>query len=265
MMPEPDCCRLTSRLTSAENLARRWFLPIFVGILCTNLAGLIPELAADDALTPVASITKSLVNQQITLQAVISSIRPPTSERGPFIATLTQGGASVPLVYWPEMQAQLGSKMTVGNVIHAKVKVTTYRDQIQLQIDSADAVEIANGTTTPTAPTAPTAPANPQGATSSGPATPALIVRIKDDWVDRVVVISGTISGSEKIDQGQQLSVQDGTGEIQVVLGGKALTGLSVAELQPGRALKVTGPIKLYQGKTAIIPDAPGAIALSPQ
>ena len=241
--------RSISRLTSAG------FLPIFVGILCTNLAGQISALAGDAALTPVASITKALTNQQITVQAVISSIRPPTSERAPYVVTLTQGDASTPLVFWSEMQTQLGSKITTGNVIRAKVKVSTYHDQIQLRIASADAIEVVSGVAASAAPTAPAA------------STPTAIVigRIKVSHVDRLVVISGTISGSDKIDKGLRLRVQDATGEIPVVLGETALTGLVVAELQPGRAITVTGPVKMYEGKPAIIPAAPGAVSFAPR
>jgi DNA/RNA endonuclease YhcR with UshA esterase domain len=271
-MPKPDYFHSMSTLISADAPARRWFLPIFVAILCTNLAGPISALASDVALTPVASITKSLTNHQITVQAVISNIRPPTSERAPYIVTLTQGEASAPLVFWSDMQTQLGSKITTGNVIRARVKVSTYRDQIQLRIANADAIEVVSGVTASATPTAPATPANPQaGAPPATPPTPAptpmmtVIGKIKGDWVDRVVVVSGTISGSDKIDKGIRLSIQDATGEIQVVLGEKLLTTLPVAELQPGRALSVTGPIKVYEGKPAIIPDAPGAVALAAQ
>ena len=125
MMPKPDCFRSMNRLTSEENLIRRWFLPIFVAVLCTNLAGQAPALASDATLTPIASITKSLTNQQITVQATISNIRPPTSERAPYVVTLTEGGASSPLVFWSDLQTQLGSKINTGNVIRAKVTVST--------------------------------------------------------------------------------------------------------------------------------------------
>ena len=269
MMPKPDRFRSMGRLTSGENPVRRWFLPIFVGILCTNLAVRIPALPNDAALTPVASITKSLTNRQITVQAVISKIRAPAGEHAPYLVTLTQGDASVPLVYWPDMQTQLGSKMTTGNVIRASVTVSTYRDQIQLRIRSADAVEVVSaGAPLATSPASP-APANPQAGTP--PTTPTAIPimtairKITEDWVDRVVVISGTISVSDNTDKGQRLRVLDATGEIQVVLGEKALTGLVVAELQPGRVLTVIGPVKAYEGKPAIVLEAPGAVALAPQ
>jgi uncharacterized protein YdeI (BOF family) len=261
MMPEPDCFRSTSRLSSAENLARRWILPIFVGILCTNLVWQAPASASDAPLTPVTSITKALTNQHITVQATVSNIRLPTSERAPYIVTLSEGGASVSLVYWSNLQTQLASKVGTGNVIRANVTVTTYRDQLQLKIPNADAVQLVSGTATSPVPT-PAAPVTPP----PPPPTPTVttIGKIKGTWADRLVVVSGTISSSDKTDKGQRLSVQDATGEIQVVLGEKALTGLVVTDLQPGRALTVTGPVKITEGKPVITPEAPGALKLSP-
>jgi exonuclease VII large subunit len=225
------------------------------------LAGQALAAATDAPLTPVANITKLLTNQHITVQATISNIRLPTSERAPYVVTLTEGGASTPLVYWSDLQTQLGSKMNTGNVIRAKVTVSTYRDQIQLRIRGADAIEVVSAAPVPA--TSTNSQAGGSLVTTKAAPTATTIGKIKGDWADRVVVISGTISGSEKIDQGQRLSVQDASGEIQVVLEEKALTGLAVTELQPGRALTVTGPVKLSGGKPVIIPDAPGALKLA--
>ena len=261
MMPRPDCFRSRSRLTSAENPIRRWFLPIFVGVLCTNLAGRAPAAATDAPLTPVANITKSLTNQHVTVQATISNIRLPTSERAPYVATLTEGGASISLVYWSDLQTQLGSKMNTGNVIRAKVTVSTYRDQIQLRIRGADAIEVVSAAPVPA--TSTNSQAGVSLATTKAAPTATTIGKIKGTWADRVVIISGTISGSDKTDKSQRLIVQDATGEIPVVLGETALTGLAVTELRPGRALTVTGPVKISVGKPVIIPDAPGALKLA--
>jgi DNA/RNA endonuclease YhcR with UshA esterase domain len=60
------------------------------------------------------------------------------------------------------------------------------------------------------------------------------------------------------------LSLQDRTGEIQVVLGETELTGLPVDRLVPGRALTITGPVKLLDGKPAVIPELAGAVTLTP-
>ena len=80
----------------------------------------------------------------------------------------------------------------------------------------------------------------------------------------RAVVISGTVSGSDNGDKNRRLSFQDATGEIQVVLGEKVLTGLHIGQLMPGLALTITGPVKLLDGKLAVIPESAGAVTLTP-
>jgi hypothetical protein len=262
-MSKPDHFYLRNGLT-AEHSGCRWFLPIFVAIACTNLVSLPPVLAANGAksevkpklivvsqtpapsaegvLTPIADINKSLTNHEVTVQAAVSNIREPRSERAPYSVTLTEAGASIPLVYWSDMQAQLGSKVKTGNVVRAKVTVSVYRDNLQLRIYDANALEVVG--------------------VAGPPPTATVIGKIKADWVDRAVIISGTISGSETTDKGRQLKVQDATGEIPVVLDEKVLSGLAAAELLPGRALTVTGPVKLYDGKPAVVPEAASAVKL---
>jgi hypothetical protein len=262
-MSKPDYLHLRNGL-SAEQPGCRWFLPIFVAIVCTNLVSPAPALAADGAksavnpkvnepartnapaaeavLTPIASITKSLTNHEVTVQATVSGVREPRSERAPYTVTLTEGDASIPLVYWSDMQPQLGPKAKTGNLVRAKVTVGVYRDNLQLRIHDPNALDVVG--------VAPTA---------------TVIGKIKADWVDRAVIISGTISGSEATDKGRQVKVQDATGEIPVVLEEKVLSGLAAAELLPGRALTVTGPVKLYDGKPAVVPEAAGAVKLKPQ
>jgi DNA/RNA endonuclease YhcR with UshA esterase domain len=161
------------------------------------------------------------------------------------------------------MQTQLASKMNTGNVIRAKATVSVFRDQIQLRFRNADAIEVVGTAAVPGTPANPQAGASP--ATPTALPTMTVIGKIKEDWSNRVVVVSGTISSSDKTDKGQRLSVQDATGEIQVVLEEKALTGLALTQLQPGRALTVTGPVKVYEGKLAIVPETPGAVAPASQ
>ncbi len=269
-----DCLR--SRNGRATRPAgRRWLLPVFVAMLCTNLTGQAPALASDEQLTPIASISKLLLNREITVQAVVGSVSRPR-ESGPYYVALTQGGATIPLIFWPSMQAQLGPKVTAGNVVRAKVTVSVYRDQLQLRIGDPDALEVvssvAGGATPNTAPvaTAPTATASavtaPAATTPPQPApTETAIGKIKTDWIDRAVIILGTVSDSKTTGTGWQLKVQDATGEIPVVLGEKTMAGLAVAAVQPGWVVTVTGPVKVYEGKPAVVPEVAGAVKIMPQ
>ena len=246
----------------------RWLLSLFVGLLCTNMATPATALTNEASLTPVGSITKTLTNHEVTVQAVISSVREPTSARAPYNVRLTEGSATLPLVYWSDMQPQLASKVKVGNTIRVTALVSVYHDTLQLRLGSATALDVVSVAAAPagtaTNATATAAPPVPAPSPTAPPAA-TVIGAIKADWVDRVVIISGTIAASDTIEKTQRLSVQDATGEIQVVLGEKALSGLSAAQLQPGRALTVTGPVKLENGTRTIVPEAAGAVKLAPQ
>ena len=268
MMPTFASHPSKNQLTShGERYYWRWLLSLFVALLCTNMAKPAATLAIDASLTPIGSITKALTNHDVTVQAVISNVREPRSDRAPYTVSLTQDGATLPLVYWPDMQPQLASKVKTGNVIRVKASVSVYRDTLQLRLRSATALDVVSAaavaeTTTNATTTLPPA------ASAASPTTPpaaTVIGAIKADWADRVVIISGTISASDNIDKAQRLSVQDATGEIQVVLGEKVLSGLLPAEFQPGRTITITGPVKLENGKPTIVPEAAGAVKLAPQ
>lgn len=271
-MPKLDRFRSQTRLTSAESPGFRWLLPIFVGVLFTNLVAPAPVWAADAPLTSIVDISKSLTNHQVSVQAVISSISEPRSERAPYTVMLTESNAAIPLVYWSDLQPQLGPKVKVGNLIRANVTVSVYRDRLQLRIRNADAVQVISVASPATnavpgsqAATPPPAVPTASPVVPPTPPTKAVIGKIKADWVDRVVIISGTISGFDSTNKVRQLKVQDATGEISVVLEEKVLSGLAVADLQLGRALAVTGPVKLYEGNLAVVPEAASAVKLSPE
>jgi exonuclease VII large subunit len=247
---------------AAEKCGYRWFLSIVVAILCTSGVGPTPAAASEEPLTPIARINKSLQNQEVIVQAVISAINEPQNG-APYYVTLAQGGATVSLIYWPDMQAQLGSKVRVGNIIRVKATVGLYGERLQLRIRDPSAVEVVSGVagaTTNATPVATIATATPQA-----PSTETVIGKIKADWVDRAVIISGTVSEFKTAGKSWRLKVQDRTGEIPVVLGEKALAGLAVKELQPGWVVAVTGPVKIYEGKPSVIPEVAGAIRVTPQ
>lgn len=243
-------------------------LSLFVALICTNMTTAAPSLTNEASLTPLGSVTKELTNQNVTVQAVISSIREPQSARAPYLVSLTESNATLPLVYWSDMQPQLASKVKVGNLIRVTALVNVYRDQLQLRLRSVTALDLvsaapASAGTTSNATATASPPASAASPTTSPTAT--VIGAIKADWVDRVVIISGTIATSESIDKAQRLSVQDATGGIPVVLRDKALSGLSPADFQPGRAITVTGPVKLDNGTRTIVPEAAGAVKLAPR
>lgn len=243
------------------------------GLSAAGPAGTAPEgggTTPQQAVTPLASINKTMTNREVTVRAAIANVRAPRGERAPYIVTLTQDGATIPLVFWSDIAPPLTPKISEGNLIRAKVTVSEYRGHLQLRLRSAANLELVSTAAASSGETAKTAaepaPVVP-AATSAMPAarTKAAIGEIKKDWVDRIVTISGTISASDNIGSGQRLHVQDRTGEIQVVLWENVLGGLAATDLRPGRVITVTGSVKLYRGIAEIVPEAATDVKLGPQ
>src|ERR1700722_3366904 len=120
------------RTSEGAGLRKSWLLSLFVGLLCTNMANPVAAVANDASLTPIASITKALTNHEVTVQAVISNIREPSSAHAPYNVGLTEDTATLPLIFWPDLQTQLGSKLKMGNVVRVTCLVSVYRDTLQL-------------------------------------------------------------------------------------------------------------------------------------
>ena len=248
------------------------FLLIVVAILCANRWGPTPAVASEEPpLTPIARITKALEHHAITVQAVVSRVTEPQSGT-PYYVTLTQDNATISFIYWPGMQAQLGPKVRPGNLIRARVNVGSYHDQIQLSVRDPSNLQVVSGGnfvsgsnagTTNAAPVATVAPT--RTATPEALPTDTVIGKINTDWAERAVNISGTVSDFRSTGKAWQLKVQDRSGEIAVVLGEKALAGLAITELKPGWVVSVTGPVKVYEGKLAVVPEVAGAVKVTSQ
>jgi DNA/RNA endonuclease YhcR with UshA esterase domain len=204
------------------------------------------------------------------VQATISGVREPSGARAPYNVSLTEGSATLPLIYWSDMQPPLASKVKVGNVVHVTAMVNVYRETLQLRLRDPASLTVVSeapggAAPAPAAPGATTSTPVPASPTESavGPTT-TVIGAIKADWADRIVIVSGTIATSESVDKTQRLGVQDYTGEIQVVLGEKVLSGMPATELQPGRVVTITGSIKFDNGTRQIVPDTASAVKFGP-
>ncbi len=96
-----------------------------------------PPAPEAGALTPVASITTALMNRDVTVQANITEIREPRSEKAPYTVTLVQDNARIPLVFWSAVQEPIKQQLNVGNVVRVKAQVTEYRGTLQIKLRNA--------------------------------------------------------------------------------------------------------------------------------
>ena len=95
---------------------------------------------------PLASVNNSLKGRNVTVQATISDIREPQSERAPFVITLTDGKNQVPMVFWSDLYQQVKNHIHPGNTILVTAKVSDYRGTLQLRLQSAGDIHSVNPT-----------------------------------------------------------------------------------------------------------------------
>jgi len=106
-----------------------------------------PTPPAPAGTTSLASITSAMVSQDVTVQATISEVREPRSERAPYTVTLSQENTRMPLVYWSDMHPQLKDKIKVGNQVRIQGQVSEYRGTLQIKIRNASDVTIVSAPT----------------------------------------------------------------------------------------------------------------------
>jgi DNA/RNA endonuclease YhcR with UshA esterase domain len=209
------------------------------------------------ALTPLASINESMMGQYVTVQGTINHVRPPGSERAPYIVTLVENDATMPMVFWSDVHSAIAKHLRVGNVIRVRAQVSEHRGSLQLRLRNARDFELVSPGAAGTE--------NSSAAPSEQQQGPVEIGRIRQDWAEREVTVAGQIAVSDNLGRGQRLRVRDETGEIQVILWENVLSGLPVAELQSGRAITVTGRLKLYRGQLELVPSRAEQVRLAAQ
>jgi DNA/RNA endonuclease YhcR with UshA esterase domain len=93
--------------------------------------------AAAPGTTPLARVTAALLGKEVTVEASVTQITEPRSERAPYTVTLTQGDAHLPLVYWSETQKQLKAQPKAGDRVRVTAQVSEYRGTLQLRLSDA--------------------------------------------------------------------------------------------------------------------------------
>lgn len=213
---------------------------------------------ARKATTPLESINNSMMGQEVTVQASITDIREPRSEKAPFVVTLSEGGSKLPMVFWSDIQTQIAQHLKVGNVVRVKAIVNEHRGTLQLKLRAAKDIEVVGSGGGDQSDAG-------QGEQSAG-ARPAdgraEIGDITEEWANRTVTVAGDIAASESIGKGQRVRLRDASGEIQVILWDSVLSRIPADELREGRAVSVTGQVKLYRGRVEVVPDSADAVKL---
>jgi len=167
---------------------------------------------ADKSLTPLANVNDSLTNEDITTQATISEVREPRSERVPFVITLADGNAKVPMVLWMESYERVKQHFRVGNTVRVTVTVSNYRGTLQLRLQTAQDIQSV-GAWSPTPPRSDIT--RPAESNAFPPASVGKvdIARITAESTSRTVTAAGTITTTDSVGMSKRLRVRDATGK----------------------------------------------------
>ncbi len=132
--------------------------------------------------TDLAAITPAMLDSNIEVEATVKSITPPPEgSRAPVRIELADDTGKITFVIWPELYetVKTQSPFATGDLIHLNARVTTYRDNLQLQIHDASDVRIVRKAAAekPAAEPTPAAPAAaaPPGTTPLAQITAAMI------------------------------------------------------------------------------------------
>jgi RecG-like helicase len=109
-----------------------------------------PEGVTNDAHAPssttaatlLSTVTLSMKGQEIVVQGSVTAVHEPTADRAPYIVTLSDGPTNVKLVYWKNIQAEVGPKIHMGNTVRAKVTVGEYHNALELRLSDAQGVQV---------------------------------------------------------------------------------------------------------------------------
>lgn len=99
--------------------------------------------------TPVSAITTAMLNKDVTVQATITEIREPRSDKAPYIVTLAQDNARISLVFWSDLQTQIKDHLKVGNVIRVNAQVGEHRGTLQIKLRNAADLTLVSAETAP--------------------------------------------------------------------------------------------------------------------
>jgi DNA/RNA endonuclease YhcR with UshA esterase domain len=248
---------------------------------------IIPSRAADVTVTgytppptaeplPIAYLTGHDVDQIATLTGTLG-------EPQPFSAgvkfALDDGSGEITLLLWQDIYAALADKLAAGAQVQVRGKIAEYQGNLEIIPRTPDdltvlAEAVPTPTVTPTpSPTPLPQPTNTLSPTPTSPPTmtptplptatltptPAPLTtplgEIQADRAGQTLIVRGRVAETASFAGGFKFALQDGTGQIVLVLWSDTYDTLAdAAELNVGAMVRVSGQIGEYEGELQITP-----------
>jgi DNA/RNA endonuclease YhcR with UshA esterase domain len=246
----------------------------------------VPELALDVQIvhareityTPVdiGTINPEDVGALIRIQGQITQVTP-------FSAgvkyTVRDETGEITLLLWEDVAEAVpkGEDLIAGAEISARGKVSEYHGELEvIPAASADVTVLAVHTATPTPTPEPTATPQPTAVpTPTSTPTPSVKVTaigdVGSDDVGQRLTVEGKITQVESFSQGVKFTLDDGTGQITLLLWQDTYQALpNRADLRAGTRVRASGVVSEYEGALELVPEAVSdvvilAVAEAPQ
>ena len=236
----------------------------------------VPELALDVQIvqarevtyTPVdiGAITAEDVGAQVRIQGQIAQVTPFSAG---IKYTVRDGTGEITLLLWSDVAEAVPQKedLVAGAEISARGKVSEYHGELEvIPAAGTDVTVLAVHTATPTPTPEPTATPQPTAAPTSTPTpvftpTPTVEVTaigtIGPGHVGQRLTVEGEIIQVASFSQGVKFTLDDGTGQITLLLWQDTYQALpNRADLRAGTRVRASGVVNEYEGALELVPEA---------
>ncbi|HIP97396.1 MAG TPA: hypothetical protein EYH32_09315 [Anaerolineae bacterium] len=248
---------------------------------------IVPELALDVQIThareftytpmDVGAITTEDVGARVRIQGQITQVTPFSAG---IKYTVRDETGEITLLLWTDVAEAVPQRgdLVAGAEISARGKISEYHGELEIIPAAGTDVTVLTVRATPPAvpePTAtppPTTTPVPASTPTPGPVstpTPATEVtaigNIGPDDVGQRLTVEGEITQVSNFSQGMKFTLDDGTGQITLLLWQDTYQALpNRADLRTGTRVRASGAVSEYQGALEIVPeDATDVITLA--
>ncbi len=230
---------------------------------------LVPELAEDvqvlvaatspPAKTPIGTLTTADVGRWVTLRGTLG---PPDPFSAGVKFTLGDGTGQIVLLLWSNVAKSAPEEMGAGAQVIVTGQVAEYQGALELtNLNVGKILVISAGTPQPTeTPTA--TPTLEPISTPTPEETPTPVVEltpigaITADRIGEEVMVEGTVAGTASLSAGFKFTLDDGTGQIVLLMWHNVYDNCwDAAEINLGAKVRATGTIGQYEGELQIQPD----------
>lgn len=206
---------------------------------------------ADVPVTPLGDISPAMVGDSLMVEGEIVDVFAPRSgSKAPWRMTLRDASGQKDLTFWEEAYAEMADKVLLkaGSPVRAHVSVRTYKEQLQLSLNSGMDLEFVEAGSPANLTAGPGAPKYEAEAVEIGALTAALS--------GKVVKVTGRVAEFKRPEAGTkapyEFSLQEGDKRVRVVYWDTVAKHLGANEPVDGALMSVRGMVDVYKDNLQI-------------